>query len=812
MLKSHLPLTALLTLALPAFLMASWSEDFDYPEGDLFPSSDWSFTRDSTPPQDAEEPADHELFEIIPGNAEKISSAGRDFIYRTPFMEKKGGDSVLIVRAGSGTPRAVYDLPESLHIGPGEDLYFSVLTQDLGGNAFGWFAFGDSDTDDPSLGFRQSGDPLLYAARARNLNGFSEQIEGAPLSARKGKPNMIVGKITLGKNPGDPDRVAILLNPESHRDMHRWQSVAEKDTGLNQISTLWIRKGNVGGETVLDRIRLGHFPEEVMQNRSIEYQPLFGARNLARGQEAPRGLKVVKTPTGEKQPEFWLHQLPEAPEYLEWRIEFSENLQDWDPLEIGQSLASDKEIPNEKGLGQWQKVRHENGSGSLPNRGFYRVRAEVQNEPFENSVTATLQVNETFQTIDGFGGSLAYSAQNITDELADLLFSETEGLGFSLARIRINFRNTDADGNVEPNSWEWRAALKAQERGASVWASPWSAHGDLKGDAKEQYPHKGGRLKDDEYGTYAQNLVDFVQWTEDQGLNLIAISPQNEPDYRYHNNESMDWEPAELMGFITDHFRPALNTAGYEDLPIVSPELMDWHRKSGWQDFYTHPETDILAFHNYDWSYDFFNSGNDTRYPKPVATDKPIWLTEISDVFSGEDYTDTIEDALVWARHIHRVIAEVGGTAWHWWWFAPAAHGDNNNETILATRAGVYSGGEPIEGEPEALKRGYGMGQFARFVRPGDQRIGIDYPAEDHEHLLLSAYKGRDKVTVVAINENDSPENLILEDIPANLTMTTAWATTEDKDLASLGHMPREGNTPLEITLPAQSIVTLVFQ
>ncbi|MFP4260666.1 MAG: hypothetical protein ACLFS1_06255, partial [Opitutales bacterium] len=449
----------------------------------------------------------------------------------------------------------------------------------------------------------------------------------------------------------------------------------------------------------------------------------------------------------------------------------------------------------------------------LADQDTHLLQPQMSGAPFEAQVTAALRVDETFQTIDGFGASLAYSAQNITGELADLLFSEAKGLGFSLARIRINFRETDAHGKVLPNSWERRAAQKAQERGARVWASPWSANESLKEGASGKHGHKAGRLKDAEYATYAQNLVDFVRWSDDHQIDLLALSPQNEPDYRFESNESMDWEPAELTGFITDHLRPALDAAGYRNLPIVAPELMDWHRQNGWEDFYHHPDTDILAFHNYDWAYDFFSNDDDTRFPRPIETDKPIWLTEISDVFSGETSTDTIEDALVWARHIHRVIAEVGATAWHWWWFAPAAHGKNNNETILATRAGVFSGGDPIPGEPQVLKRGYAMAQFAKFIRPGDQRVRIAYPAETDKKLHLSAYKGpgratrqyqhdgaRSKLlsahkgprraTVVAINEHEAPRNLRLTGIPADFTTTHAWATTDAKNLADLGPLP----------------------
>ena len=445
-------------------------------------------------------------------------------------------------------------------------------------------------------------------------------------------------------------------------------------------------------------------------------------------------------------------------------------------------------------------------------REFFRTRATLHQAEAPVGVTAVVDASERHQVIDGFGASLAYTAQNITEELADLFFDPDRGIGLSLARIRINFRNTDEEGNITPNSWERRAALLAQERGAAVWASPWSAHGSLKeGNPTGDHLHRGGRLRPDAFATYAQNLVDFVRWANEQGLKLVAISPQNEPDYRFGNNESMDWTASELLGFITNHFRPALNAAGYGDLPIVAPELMDWHRQSGWQGFYNHAETGILAFHNYDWAFDFFRNGNDTRFPAPVNTDKRIWMTEISDVFSGQSDTDTIEDALIWAKHIHRVIVEASGSAWHWWWLVPPEHGRSNNETLVNSRNGVIeqNGNVIGDGLPHMLKRGWMIGQFARFVRPGDVRVEIT-PASDGP-LRLAAFAGEDRLVVVAIHEGNEALPLRLEGLPPDIHRVHAWITSEEKNLAHQGQMPLS-RPELELSLPQTSIVTLVFE
>ncbi len=416
-------------------------------------------------------------------------------------------------------------------------------------------------------------------------------------------------------------------------------------------------------------------------------------------------------------------------------------------------------------------------------------------------LNAVIDPQTRYQRIDGFGASLAYTAQNIPEDQADLFFDPSRGLGLSLARIRINFRKTDESGNVRPNSWEWRSALKAQERGAAVWASPWSANGRLKeGNTSGEFDHKGGRLKQDASGTYAQNLVEFVQWAAGQGIHLAAISPQNEPDYRFHNNESMDWEPTELYAFIRDHFRPALTAAGFETLPIVAPELMDWHRKNGWEAFYTHEDVEILAFHNYDWAYDFFSQGHDTRYPASVQTDKRIWLTEISDVFSGNTETDSIEDALIWAKHIHRVIVEASGNAWHWWWILPPAHGRNNNETLVTVSE---------DGTLHVLKRGWMIGQFSRFIRPGYQRVHLE--PQTTGDLRLAGFAGDERLVVVAIHEGLEDQPFRLEGLPPDLGRVRAWITSETENLTQKGQIPLTGPT-LDMILPAQSIITLVIE
>ena len=186
-------------------------------------------------------------------------------------------------------------------------------------------------------------------------------------------------------------------------------------------------------------------------------------------------------------------------------------------------------------------------------------------------------------------------------------------------------------------------------------------------------------------------------------------------------------------------------------------------------------------------------------------------MTEISDVFSGQSYTDTIEDALVWAKHIHRVIVEASGSAWHWWWLLPPEHGRSNNETLVNSRNGVieHNGNVIGDGLPHMLKRGWMIGQFARFVRPGDVRVEIT-PASDGP-LRLAAFAGEDRLVVVAIHAGNETLPLRLEGLPPELSRVHAWLTSEEKNLANQGHMPLT-RQQLDLSLPQKSIVTLVFE
>src|SRR5690606_17431835 len=156
----------------------------------------------------------------------------------------------------------------------------------------------------------------------------------------------------------------------------------------------------------------------------------------------------------------------------------------------------------------------------------------------------------------------AWNAQSFNDIEADLLFSRELGLGLSLLRLRIAPTGT---------TWEQGAAPKAHQRGAKIWAAPWSPPGEWKTNGADL---NGGSLLPEHYQDWAERLALFAKNKQLEGVPLLGISAQNEPDW-IADWETCEWTPQQLVTFIKDHLGPTLR----EQAPgtaLIAPEAANW--------------------------------------------------------------------------------------------------------------------------------------------------------------------------------------------------------------------------------------------
>ncbi len=67
-----------------------------------------------------------------------------------------------------------------------------------------------------------------------------------------------------------------------------------------------------------------------------------------------------------------------------------------------------------------------------------------------------------------------------------------------------------------------------------------------------------------------------------QGVPLVAISAQNEPNYRA-TWDTCIYQPAQLVTFVRDFLGPALAAQGLS-LPVMAPETQGWDQFSLYAD------------------------------------------------------------------------------------------------------------------------------------------------------------------------------------------------------------------------------------
>lgn len=393
---------------------------------------------------------------------------------------------------------------------------------------------------------------------------------------------------------------------------------------------------------------------------------------------------------------------------------------------------------------------------------------------------AIVRPNQLHQRITGFGASSAWSA-DFTDAEADLLFTTDSGVGLTLLRLRI-----PPDGCTQDDCGA-AAAVKAQARGATVWAAPWSPPAAWKSNGDVD---NGGTLLPEHADDWANALVAYVQWMQTQGVTISKLSGQNEPTTKV-SYESCIYTPSALADFIGNHLGPALHAANLDTTKIVAPETQDW------QTFPTFASAilsssaassavGVLATHSYGQSAP-------AAYPAADQANKELWQTEVYDQAKHVDAG--IASGIRVALMMHSALVEASVNAWHYWWILP-----------VMGNAALFD-----QASDAPAKRLYAMGNFSRFVRPGFYRVDTTTTGPT-PGVSISAYAdGPSKqIVIVVINENAGPvsQAILFDGVAAGSWMS--WVTSSTKSSVSSGSPVDGGSNPNElvVSLDPQSVTT----
>jgi glucuronoarabinoxylan endo-1,4-beta-xylanase len=387
----------------------------------------------------------------------------------------------------------------------------------------------------------------------------------------------------------------------------------------------------------------------------------------------------------------------------------------------------------------------------------------VDTTPTVTASTVTVNLSGVQQTIDGFGGSTAWSGA-LSDGQADAIFGNTNNtqMGLSICRLRIDPNQNWSD--------ERSNAQKANAHGAIVFGSPWTPPISMK--TNDSTAH--GELITAKYADFALYLKSFGDYIKSAGVTLAAISLENEPDWK-PDYESCSWTGTQIEKFSKENAA----TIGY---PFMIAES-----------FYFNPAmtdptlNDSAACANVSYIGGHLYGSVPFKYTNAINHGKKIWMTE--HYYDNAD-NNSITIALKTAKEINDCMCN-NMNAYVWWWMLPL----NGSACNL-----IYSSNT-------LTKNGCALGQFAKWIRPGYKRV--DATPNPYNNIYISAYTNGTKIVIVAVNTGLLSVKQPITIQNGSITSVTPYESSASKNIVTLPNIA-VSNGNFNVNLDAESITTLV--
>ena len=232
---------------------------------------------------------------------------------------------------------------------------------------------------------------------------------------------------------------------------------------------------------------------------------------------------------------------------------------------------------------------------------------------FAQSASVRIDANTKHQHITGFGAfvcspQFAYNHMSTTE--IKRVWGPTSTIGCNIMRLYIP---------IGRNSWNQSLATakSAKQMGLIVFASPWGQPAEWKtNNSTSAKNDKGelGSLKKENWGDYAKYLDDYVKYMRENGVELDAISIQNEPDMNATYAGCM-WTPQEIANFVKTYGKTI-------SCKVMAPESM------GSTDNYASVlnNTDVLSGFDIYGGHQYAGIGS--SYKNLAAKGKELWMTE----------------------------------------------------------------------------------------------------------------------------------------------------------------------------------------
>ena len=397
--------------------------------------------------------------------------------------------------------------------------------------------------------------------------------------------------------------------------------------------------------------------------------------------------------------------------------------------------------------------------------------------------TVRIDATKKHQHITGFGGfvcSPQFQYNHMSTSDIKKVWGETSTVGCNIMRLYIP---------IGRNAWSQSLATakQAKQLGIIVFASPWGQPAEWKtNNSSDAVNDKGeqGKLKRENWPDYAQYLDDYVKYLRQNGVELDAISIQNEPDWPCSYAGCL-WSASEMAEFVKTYGKQiSCKVIAPETLAVSDSYANALNKADVLEGF------DIYGGHQY--------GGIQSAYKNLAGKGKELWMTEYlinwNEVENNTRNFDFSKDFFNFFRAINTCML-----------------GDFNAWIHYAAKRyyGMLGDGQRGAGASGVVtKRGYIMAHFAKYVT-GMTRIDVDFGSTGLEG---SAYLSQTGDTVVAVMANATSQavNMTL-DLPF-YTQSGSICTTSKSSNFQKKALDQETETCRPVaTVAAQSVATVLF-
>jgi len=385
-------------------------------------------------------------------------------------------------------------------------------------------------------------------------------------------------------------------------------------------------------------------------------------------------------------------------------------------------------------------------------------------DKFNSNATIDVDTTQTYQTIDGFGFTLTGGSASVMyilpagkreALLKELFATDSTFIGISYLRISIGASDmsampftyddmpagqtdvTLAQFSLDSEKADLIPLLKEIleiNPDIKILGSPWSAPVWM----KTNNSFVGGSLNPAYYDVYARYFVKYIQGMAAEGIQIDAVTMQNEP-LNPNNNPSMSMSSTQQSDFLKNHLGPAFTDAGLQTKIILYDHNCDMasYPLAILADPGARAYADGSAFHLYGGSITALSQVHDA-YP-----DKNIYFTEQYTSSTGDFGGD-----LNW--HLKNLI--IGATR-NWsrnvleWNLATNSSLGPHTIGGCSTCLGALTIGTNITRNVSY----YIVAHASKFVRPGSVRISSNIPGS----LQNVAFQRPDgKKVLIVLNDN----------------------------------------------------------